>query len=275
MLETSLAEWMGLLTVVLISGAAAGVIAGLLGVGGGIVIVPVFELALRLLGYDAAITMHVAIATSMATIVPTSIASSRAHAGRGGIDFGVVRRWSPWIVLGAVGGTVIAARLPGTKLALIFGALALLMAVKMLLPLEHVVLRQRPPAGWTGALIPLSIGGLSAALGIGGGTMSVPTLSLFGEPIHRAVGTAALLGLWISLPAATGYLFATAPAAPVPVGTIGLVNLPGVAVLAPMMWIMTAAGVRIAHRLPARALSMSFGAFLLVVAARMIFRALA
>jgi len=274
-LETSLAEWVALLGVVLLSGAAAGVIAGLLGVGGGIVIVPVFELALRLLGYDAAITMHVAIATSIATIVPTSIASSRAHAGRGSIDFGVVRAWSPWLVLGAVAGTLIAARLPGTTLALIFGALALLMALKMLLPLDHMVLRQRPPAGWAGAGIPLTIGGLSAVLGIGGGTMSVPTLSLLGEPIHRAVGTAALLGLWISLPAAVGYLFATAPAAPVPVGTIGLVNLPGVAVLAPMMWIMAGGGVRMAHRLPARSLSIFFGVFLFVVAARMIFRTLA
>ena len=193
-------QWLPLLAALLGAGAAGGLLAGLLGVGGGIVIVPALDLALTLAGVEPAVALHVAVATSMATIVPTSISSSRSHARRGAIDGAVVRRWSLPIVVGAFAGSLFASSVDARVLSGVFGVVALLAALKMVLPLDGVVLRQGLPAGLGGASIPASIGAISAMMGIGGGTLTVPAMTLCGEPVHKAVGTAALLGLWISVP---------------------------------------------------------------------------
>ena len=202
------ATWLPVIAALIAAGAAGGLIAGLLGVGGGIVLVPALDLALGAAGVDHAVSLHVAVATSMATIVPTAISSSRAHASRNAVDFAVVKRWAIPIVVGALAGSLAAAHVKGNVLAAVFGSVALLSALKMLLPLDRVVLRPSLPGGVPGALIPAFIGAISAMMGIGGGTLSVPTMTLCGEPVHKAVGTAALLGLWIALPATLGYLLA-------------------------------------------------------------------
>jgi uncharacterized membrane protein YfcA len=262
-----------MLAALLAAGAAGGLLAGLLGVGGGIVIVPVLDLALVTAGVDPAVAMHVAVATSMATIVPTSISSSRSHAKRGSIDFAVVRRWSLPIVIGALTGSLVASSVDARVLAGVFGTVAALAALKMVLPLDHVVLRPAIPGGLAGATIPGSIGAISAMMGIGGGTLSVPSMTLCGEPVHKAVGTAALLGLWISVPATAGYLLAQPDPTGMPPWTIGWVSGPGFAIIAPVSWLMAPAGARLAHSLDRRKLSAAFGAFLLIVAARMLYRA--
>jgi uncharacterized membrane protein YfcA len=158
-------------------------------------------------------------------------------------------------------------------LAGVFGAVAGLAALKMVLPLDHAVLRPSIPRGLGGAAIPGSIGVISAMMGIGGGTLSVPAMTLCGEPVHKAVGTAALLGLWISVPATIGYLLAQPETAAMPPWTIGWVSLPGFAVIAPVSWLVAPVGARLAHSLDRRKLSAAFGVFLLIVAARMIYRA--
>ncbi|MCM2312213.1 MAG: sulfite exporter TauE/SafE family protein [Steroidobacteraceae bacterium] len=269
----SIHSWLPMLAALLGAGAAGGMLAGLLGVGGGIVIVPVLDLALVTAGVDPAIAMHVAVATSMATIVPTSISSSRSHAKRGAIDGAVVRRWSLPIVIGALAGSLVASSVNARVLAGVFGCVAGLAALKMVLPLDQVVLRPSLPGGIAGSALPGSIGALSAMMGIGGGTLSVPSMTLCGEPVHKAVGTAALLGLWISVPATIGYLLAQPEVAAMPPWTVGWVSLPGFAIIAPVSWLVAPVGARIAHSLDRRRLSAAFGVFLLVVAARMLYRA--
>jgi len=130
------------------------------------------------------------------------------------------------------------------------------------------------PGGVAGALIPAAIGAVSSMMGIGGGTLSVPTMTLLGEPVHKAVGTAALLGLWIAVPATLGYLLAQPPdAAGLPPWTVGYVSLPGLALIAPITWAVAPLGARLAHSLDRRKLTAAFGVFLLIVALRMLYRA--
>jgi uncharacterized membrane protein YfcA len=262
-----------MLAALLAAGATGGLLAGLLGVGGGIVIVPVLDVALVAAGVDPTVAMHAAVGTSMATIVPTSVSSSRSHARRGSIDREIAKRWSLPIVLGALAGSLLAASVNGAVLAGVFGVVAGLAALKMLLPLDHVVLRPSIPRGLPGAIIPGAIGAVSAMMGIGGGTLSVPSMTLCGEPVHKAVGTAALLGLWISVPATIGYLLAHPAGEVMPPWTIGCVNLPGFAIIAPVAWLVAPVGARLAHSLDRRRLSVAFGVFLLIVAARMLYRA--
>ena len=265
-------EWLPLIAALLGAGAIGGLLAGLLGVGGGIVIVPALDLALSMAGVEPAAALHVAVATSMATIVPTSISSSRSHGKRGAVDAEVIRRWSLPIVIGALAGALLASRVEARVLSAVFGVVALAAALKMLLPLDRIVLRNQLPRGPGGAALPAAIGAVSAMMGIGGGTLSVPSMTLCGVPVHKAVGTAALLGLWISVPATIGYLLADADATANPPWTIGLVSLPGLAVVSPVAWLAAPLGARLAHSLDRRRLSAAFGAFLLVVAARMLYR---
>jgi len=271
----TLLHWLPTLAAVVASGALGGLLAGLLGVGGGIVIVPVLDAALELAGVPSSAALHIAVATSMATIIPTSVSSSRSHAKRGSVDFALMKRWSVPIVLGSLAGSLAAARMDARVLAAVFGCVALAAALKMLLPLDHVVLRRTIPGGIGGAIIPAVIGAVSAMMGIGGGTLSVPTMTLCGEPVHKAVGTAALTGLWISVPATAGFLLSpAADAAGMPL-TIGYVSLLGFAIIAPVSWAIAPLGVRLAHSLDRRRLSASFGVFLMLVAARMLYRAFA
>ncbi len=272
MLDASV-SWLPLVAAMVGAGALGGVLAGLLGVGGGIIIVPVLDLALVAAGIDPTVAMHLAVGTSMATIVPTSVSSSRSHARRGAIDLEVVRRWSLPIVIGALAGSLLASSVDGRFLAGVFGVVAGLAALKMALPLDHLVLRQGLPDGLAGAALPASIGAVSAMMGIGGGTLSVPSMSLCGEPVHKAVGTAALLGLWISVPATIGYLLAHPVGEVMPPWTVGCVSLPGFAIIAPAAWLLAPVGAQLAHTLDRRKLSAAFGVFLLLVASRMLYRA--
>jgi uncharacterized membrane protein YfcA len=256
------------------AGLVAGVVAGLLGVGGGIILVPVLDLLLSRVGFPPEWRLHVAVATSMATIIPTAIVSSRAHFARAAVDMELIRRWSPGLVLGGLLGSLLAARASGPALSLMFGVLALLIAIKMYLPFDHWRLRERLPLGVGGNLIAGGISSVSAMLGIGGGMLGVPAMTLLGQPVHRAVGTASLFGLLIGTPATVGYLLAK-PGVGLPGLTIGLVSLLGLAIIAPCTMLMAPLGARLAHSLSKRALSQAFAVFLLLVAIRMFYRSLA
>lgn len=263
--------WPLLLTLVA-TALFAGVLAGLLGVGGGIVLVPVLDVALRAGGVTPQWSMHVAVATSLATIIPTAIASSRAHAARDAIDWSTVRAWAPGMLLGSLAGSLLAARVADATLAALFGGVAILVALKMFLPLDHLRFARTVPHGIVGNTIAAAIGGISSMMGIGGGTLSVPAMTLTGGPIHQAVGTAAFFGLLIALPGTLGYLLAT-PDAAMPPLTVGLVSLVALAIVAPCTMLTAPFGARLAHTLPRRRLSQAFGVFLAVVAARMLYRA--
>lgn len=266
-------ELLLLAALMLATGLLGGVLAGLLGVGGGIVVVPVLEFALSVYGIDPAIRMHVAVATSLATIIPTSISSARAHHARGAVDVELVRRWAVMVFVGAVAGAVTAAFVESAVLAAVFAVTALLVSLKMLLPLDHMTLAPAVPGGVLGRLIPGGIGMISTMMGIGGGTLSVPVLTLFNHPIHRAVGTASLFGLVISVPGAIGFMVSGWGDPRLPMGSLGFVNLVGFALIAPATYLAAPLGAKIAHGLSKRKLGVVFGIFLLIVACRMFYRA--
>lgn len=263
-----------LVSLLIATGLFAGLLAGLLGVGGGIVMVPVLEFALPYAGFPREWCMHVAVATSLAAIVPTSISSSRAHHRRGGIDWDIVRAWAHGIVLGGLAGSLLASRASDDALTGVFGIVAALVSLKMFLPLDHLRLAARVPTGLGGKLIGGVIGMVSSMMGIGGGTLSVPAMTLTGGAIHQAVGTAAFFGLLLSVPGTIGYLLAS-PGVALPGATVGLVSLLVLALVAPMSMLTAPVGARLAHALDKRTLSKIFGGFLSLVALRMLLRTFA
>ncbi len=268
-----MAEWLALIAVMLATGAIAGVLAGLFGIGGGIVIVPVLETALGFTGVDPAIRMHMAVGTSLATIVPTSISSSRAHWQRQSIDFGVARRWAGFVLAGSLAGAWVASMVHSRVLAAVFAAVVLVVAARMVfVPQVKSVADGLPRKPWV-PVIPTLIGLFSALMGIGGGVMSVTALSLFGMRIHLAVGTAAILGLAISVPGAIGFIVAGLGDPRVPSGSLGYVSLVGFACIASTTILTAPLGARIAHAFSERRLTMLFGVFLVLVSVRLFLRA--
>ena len=268
-------ELLSLILAMLLTGVVAGVLAGLLGVGGGIVIVPALEAALGILGVDVSVRMHIAVATSLATIIPTSISSAVAHYRRDAIDIAVVRYWSPFILIGAIAGTIIAARVGGNVLAGVFAIVALAVAINMMRPSQEKTIWNETPHGLIGPAIPAGIGTISTLMGIGGGSMSVPAMTLMSKPIHLAVGTSALLGLVIAVPATIGYVVAGQGNDLIPDWSLGYVSLIGFALITPATVLFAPVGAKLAHALSRRHLSRLFGIFLFIVAIRMGLRAFA
>jgi len=268
------AELIELVLLLAAAGVAAGVLAGLLGVGGGIVLVPVLDLAFGAAGVPDAVRMHLAVGTSLASIVPTALSSARAHWRRQGIDPAVAASWSPTIAVGASLGAFLASRVQGTVLSMVFAVVALAAAVRMLGGFGGSA--EGPDRGAARARwwpLPVAIGTVSSMMGIGGGTLSVPVLSALGLPVHRAVGTSAWLGLWIALPAAIGFAWLGRGDEGLPPFSLGHVNLLALAVLLPATVLAAPAGAKLAHSLTRRQLSVAFGLFLLVSALRMFYRA--
>ena len=268
-------DWLILAAAMIATGCIAGVLAGLFGIGGGIVIVPVLEGALGAVGVDPAIRMHVAVATSLATIIPTSISSARAHHLRQAVDIEIVKRWALFVLVGALLGAWIASQVHSRVLAMVFASLAMFVAIKMtFFPESRNLTEDVPRRPWVPA-IPVAIGGFSTMMGIGGGTFSVMTLTLFNQPVHRAVGTAALFGLVISLPGTAGFIATGLDDPRVPAGSLGYVSLPGFALIAPTTVLTAPLGAKIAHSFSARQLTVAFGVFLVVASTRLFYRALA
>lgn len=253
----------------LLTGVVSGIIAGLLGVGGGIVIVPVLEAVLAFLGVDVAVRMHIAVATSLAVIIPTSLSSARAHGRRDSIDYAIVRSWAPFIFLGVISGVVISAYVSGRFLAGVFAAVAFLLSINMIAHFTERRLGEDLPKTPFFLSLPFSIGSISTLMGIGGGSMTVPALTVFGKPIHLAVGTSALLGLVIAVPSAAGYIVTGWGNPSLPDGSIGYINLYGFALITPMSVFCAPLGARIAHAMSQRLLGGFFGLFLLAMSVRM------
>ena len=253
----------------LLTGACSGIIAGLLGVGGGIVIVPVMEVSLAFLGVDPLVRMHIAVATSLAVIVPTSISSAIAHNRKQSIDWGIIRRWSPLIFFGAIAGIVISTYVSGRFLAGVFAFAAALLAINMMTHASERRLGDHLPKNLLARSMPFGIGTLSTLMGIGGGSMTVPALTMYGRPIHLAVGTSALLGLVIAVPSATGYVITGWDNPRLPDVSFGYVNIIGFALIAPTSVLFAPLGARIAHAVSRRTLGFVFGVFLMIAAVRM------
>ncbi len=252
------------------TGAVAGILAGMLGVGGGIVIVPVLFWLAPLLHVDPVLAMHCAVATSLASIVLTSISSARAHYRKGVVDTALLRSWLPSMIIGSALGGFAARFLNGETLGLIFGVVAIVVSIIMVRANPWTLMNDRPIGRIKNAIVSFGIGGFSALMGIGGGTLSVPILSLFSFPIHNAVGTASSFGIAIAASAVGFYVWSGWMLDGLPPGSVGYVNIPA-ALLISIVSIFTAPlGAKLAHSMPKLALRRVFALFLVVTGVRMI-----
>jgi uncharacterized membrane protein YfcA len=263
------AELVTLVLALLATGAFSGFLAGLLGVGGGIVIVPVLFHVLALFGVDPAIRMQVAVGTSLATIIPTSIVSARSHWRRGSVDRVLLQRMAPMTFAGVIAGTALASWVSGQVLIAVFASVALLVALKMALgPATFSIGDGLPGRFGTGTLGSL-IGCISAMMGIGGGTLTVPLLSLFRYPIHSAIGTAAALGLIIALPGAIGFAITGYKDPLLPPFSLGYVNVAGFLTIVPTSMLAAPWGARVAHATSRAWLSRAFAFLLLITSVKL------
>jgi uncharacterized membrane protein YfcA len=251
------------------TGLVSGTLAGMLGVGGGIVIVPVLSYVLPLLGIEEAVRHKLAIATSLATIIPTSTVSARKHHAKGAIDMPLLWSLAPAMFVGTLVGAALVVVLRGDALTLIFAAVALLVAVNLGSTAVDFRLRDAMPGGVARQAIGAAIGGFSALMGIGGGTLGVPALSMFGMPIRSAVGTASVFGIIISIPATLMTIVLGWGAPGNPPWSLGYVSLIGVALIGPTAILATPWGVNLAHSIRPLLLKRAFAVFLAITSARM------
>ena len=258
--------------VILAIGALAGILAGLLGVGGGIVLVPAYFYAFRALGYGGEDLMRICVATSLATIIVTSLRSLQSHHRKGAVEWGVLRGFAPWIVAGAFAGMLAATQMETRGLQLAFGLLGLMVGTYMALGTGRLSLGTEMPTGAPRAAYGAGTGFLSVLMGIGGGSFGVPILTLHGLPIHRAVATAAGFGVIIAVPSVIGFLLA--PTTGAPPWTLGSVNGPAFALTIAMTLLTAPLGAALAHRMDPKPLKRVFAVFLLLVAANMLYEAL-
>ncbi len=252
-------------------GAFAGVLAGLLGVGGGIILVPAFYYAFSVLGYDSPQLMQMCLGTSLATIIVTSVRSVLSHNKKGAVDWQILRDWAPGIVVGAIIGVTVASYLKSTALQAIFGVLATIVSLYMLLGRDTWRLGAQMPQGPLRYVLSPIIGFLSVLMGIGGGSFGVPTMTLFNVPIHRAVATAAGFGVLIAVPSVAGFLMVGMEVHPP--YSIGAVNLVAFGLVICMTLITAPYGAALAHKTDAKRLKRVFGAFLFLVALNMLRKA--
>lgn len=260
----------GLALAMAATGLVSGTLAGLLGVGGGIVIVPVLFNVLPLFGIPEAVQMKLAVGTSLATIIPTSIQSARKHFAKGTMDVALLRSLAPSMAAGVLLGTVLAIWLKGEALTLVFAVVAVAVALNMAMTGAEWRLRDSFPTGAPRHGIGGFIGTVSAMMGIGGGTVGVPILSAFGAPMRAAVATASAFGIIIAVPATMGFIWAGWGNALLPPFSIGYVNLIGFALIVPSSMLAAPWGVKLAHSIPPLLLKRLFAAFLAVTSARMI-----
>lgn len=252
-------------------GVFAGVLAGLLGVGGGIVIVPMLYHVFTLYGVGANVAMPLSVGTSLSTIVLTAWVSARNHHRRGGVDETLVRSWFVPVLIGVVVGTLSAHFISGALMKTLFGVLLILVSVHMLASAQHALnFFSSLPSGGIQRSLAVVVGALSSMLGIGGGTVMVPMLTLFSFPIHRAVATASVFGLIISIPATLGYLYSGWGVSGLPLGSTGYVNWLAFAALVPATMLCAPLGVKLAYRLNVTQLKRVFAVFLLVVGVKMV-----
>ena len=258
----------------LATGAVAGVLAGLLGVGGGIVTVPVLFLLFDFLDVPPAVAMHLAVGTSLATIIPTSISSSRAHFKREAVDVEMLRSWAPLIFAGALAGGIVSRFVTSGFLTIFFGAVALLVAINMAIPRKLVVAEALPKGAVGRGVLPGIIGVFSSLMGIGGGTLSVPILNAFSFPMHKAVGTAAAFGFVIAVPATAGFIWSGLDVPERPPLSLGYVNIVAAVLIFTTSVLTAPFGSRIAHALNPERLKLAFAIFLGLTAIRMLWSAL-
>ncbi|WP_093757929.1 sulfite exporter TauE/SafE family protein [Tardiphaga sp. OK245] len=259
-------------------GALAGFLAGVFGIGGGAILVPVFYECFRIAGVPLEVRMPLCIGTSLAIIIPTSIRSFRAHMARGAVDMEILRKWWWPILIGVVIGSVTARYAPERLFKIVFVAVAWSAAARLLLARDGWKLGNDLPDGPLMKIYGFFVGLLSTLMGIGGGLFSNLLMTFYGRPIHQAVATSSALAVLISIPGAIGYIYAGWPAAArfpdvaalqLPFA-VGYVSLIGALLVMPTSLLVAPLGVKAAHAMSKRALEMAFGIYLFIVGSRFV-----
>jgi uncharacterized membrane protein YfcA len=272
-LATSSGELGTLALGLVISGVFAGLIAGSLGVDIGIVVVPVLYHVLALIGVDESLRMHLAIGTSLAAIIPISLASFLRPNEDSAIDRKLLRRWSVPMFIGVSIGCALVVIASGRTLALVFACVALLVALYFAFGGETRRIVDRLPEGTTGLAMPAAIGGISAMMGIGGGTLGVPAMTLCGVPLPRAIPTASAFGAIVAIPGAIAAILTGRHAPGLPPYSLGYVNLLGVVLIAPASFLIAPVGAALGHMTDGNRLRILFALFIVLMTGRMLYDA--
>jgi uncharacterized membrane protein YfcA len=272
----NVSEFVELALLLVAVGALSGFLAGVFGIGGGAILVPVFYECFRLAGVPLEVRMPLCIGTSLAIIIPTSISSFRAHYVRGAVDMKILKSWWLPIVIGVIAGSVTARYAPERLFKIVFVAVAYSAATRLLLARDSWKFGDDFPKGPLMKLYGLFIGLLSTLMGVGGGLFLNLLMTFYGRPIHQAVATSSAIAVLISIPGALGYVYAGWPAAAhypdvaalqLPFA-LGYVSLIGAILVMPTSLLTAPFGVRVAHATSKRALEMAFGCYLFIVGSR-------
>jgi uncharacterized membrane protein YfcA len=267
--------WWPLILGLSLTGMVSGVFAGLLGVGGGSIIVPALAFAFAALNYPDAISQHMAVASSLAIIIPTGIRSTLSHHKRGAVDLAILRLWAPFVFAGCLVGGLMAGWFSGDALRIAFAILAFIIALNIVTPFQQRLMGHLKGSPTTHRVAATIVGFLSALMGIGGGSFSVPTIAAFGESMHRAVGTGAAIGIFIALGGTIGFIVSGWSEPGLPPLSLGYVNLIAFALVGGFSVLTAPAGAALAHRLDQKTLKYVFAVFLVVVGLNMIWKAMA
>lgn len=267
-LQISAGEIAFLAAAAALSGVISGLLAGIFGIGGGAVLVPVFYQFLTALGVDESVRMHLSVGTSLAIIIPTSIRSFTAHKARGAVDMELLKSFLIPVPAGVVAASLVAASVSSGQLRAIFAGIVLVLGLRLIFNRENWVLGREIPGNPVRAVVGFVIGLFSTLMGIGGGIMNNTFMTLYGRPIHQAVATSSGVGVLIAIPGAIGLIWAGWGNPLLPVASTGYVNWIAVALIIPIALVVTPFGVRISHWLSRRHLEIGFGLFCLSVAAR-------
>ena len=265
----NLIEILNLLAVLAAAAAIAGFMAGLLGVGGGIIIVPALYYAFTVLDFDILTRMHLSVGTSLAIIIPTSIISTKTHMEYGAVDFKMVKSFGVFILIGVILGTFLAVNLKTPPLVLFFSIFSFMVGLFFIFLREKLVENPKTISSMIKNISGITIGFISMPLGIGGGSLMVPFMRTFGYDIRKSIGTAAAIGFLISASGAIAMIIGGKLIDNVNTPfSIGYINLLGFIVFVPVTMVMAGIGAKVVYRIDRKLLSKVFGAFLLVVSAR-------
>jgi uncharacterized protein len=269
MLGVALNELLLLGAAIIAGGVLAGVLAGLFGVGGGVIAVPVLYEVFRLLGIPDAVHMQLCIGTSLAIMAPTNIRSYLTHRATGAVLTDVVRQWTPGVIAGIAIGSAVATVAPSPVFKIAFVVIAAIISGKLLFGRESWRLGEDLPRHPLARLYGLAVGLMASLTGVSGGSLCTMVLTLYGKPIHQAVATSAGIVVPITLAGTLGYIVAGLPhQALLPPLSLGFVSLIGFALMAPVSSVTASYGARMAHALSRRALEIAFGLFLLAASLR-------
>ncbi len=257
------------------TGMVSGVAAGLLGIGGGAVIVPALSTSMLIMGFDSDVVQHVAVGTSLAIIIPTGIVSARSHYKRGSLDVAGLKLWAPFIVVGTFVGGLMAGLFSGDVLRIVFAVMAFVIAANIIFGFQTKLMAHLKDSKATHRIAALVVGYISSLMGVGGGSLTVPTLVAFGQTMHKAVGTSAAIGVAIALSGTLGFLISGWGVSDLPPFSVGYINIAALVVVGALAALFAPLGAALAHKMSPTTLKYVFATFLVAVGLNMLWKVIA